>query len=230
MTQNPLVSRFSKKLVGMAPQRTMPIVAKESFKAWFKKHPSVNNAGKKVMLWPDTFTNYFNPAIGKAAVAVLETLGYQVIVPSVHLCCGRPLYDYGFLKTAKQTLLKILSALRSEIRAGIPLIGLEPSCIAVFRDELKNLLPKDEDARRLAKQSFMLGEFLAVEQKDYPWPQLSGKALVQAHCHHKAVMGFDSEQALLKQLGLDLTVMDAGVLRDGGKLWLSSGRALRCIG
>lgn len=86
-----------------------------------------------------------------------------------------------------------------------------------------NLLPKDEDAQRLAKQSFMFGEFLALEQKDYVWPQLSGKALVQVHCHHKAIMGFAAEQQLLQKLGLDLEILNAGCCGMAGSFGYEAG-------
>ncbi len=223
LSQNFLFSSFSKKLVGMANERTIPAIAKETFTSWFKKRTASRKEGKKIILWPDTFTNYFHPHIGQAAVEVLEQLGYQVLIPDTTLCCGRPLYDYGFLKTAKKTLLTILTTLSNEIRAGIPLIGLEPSCVAVFRDELLNLLPKNEDARRLAGQTFTLSEYLTSDQKHYPWPQLQKRALIQIHCHHKAVMGFESEQSLLRQLGLDFEVMDAGCCGMAGSFGYAQG-------
>jgi Fe-S oxidoreductase len=115
------------------------------------------------MLWPDTFNNYFHPSTARAAVEVLETAGYRVVVPHANLCCGRPLYDFGMLDRAQTLLLQILDELEPEIEAGIPIIGLEPSCISVFRDELLNLFPKDERAQKLARQTFLLSEFLERE-------------------------------------------------------------------
>src|SRR5205085_1322059 len=116
----------------------------ETFQAWnFKRRPPMETAPhinrSDVLLWPDTYTNYFNPEIGRAAVEVLEELGLRVLVPKSDLCCGRPLYDYGFLKQAKDRLQAILKLLTPELNAGLPLIVLEPSCAAVFRDELVNL-------------------------------------------------------------------------------------------
>ena len=116
-----------------------------------------------MILWADTFNNHFTPAVAKAAVEVLEHAGYQVRVPRQNLCCGRPLYDYGMLDTAKGLLRQIIGTLAPAIRDGIPIVGLEPSCMTVFRDELVNLLHGDEDAKRLSGQSFILSEFLRMK-------------------------------------------------------------------
>ncbi|MNX99150.1 Anaerobic glycerol-3-phosphate dehydrogenase subunit C [compost metagenome] len=139
---------------------------------------------------------------------VLEDAGFRVVLPAGSLCCGRPLYDYGFLDQAEAQLRAILTALRPALSAGTPIVGLEPSCVAVFRDELGNLFPTDEDARRLKDQVFLLSEFLVSE--GYAPPKLEGKALVHGHCHQKALMGMDSDMALLKRLGLDVALLDAG--------------------
>src|SRR6185437_6453024 len=162
----------------------------------------------RVMLWPDTFTNFLIPGPGQAAVEVLEAAGYEVVMPTRPLCCGRPLYAAGMLPTAKKLWRQILDSLAPAIREGVPLVGVEPSCVAAFRDELVNLFPKDEDARRLAKQTFMLSEFLVKE--GYEPPRLSRKALVHFHCNHHAVMGKEAENTLLKKLGLDFHDLNAG--------------------
>ncbi|HEX5180185.1 MAG TPA: hypothetical protein VFW04_12705, partial [Gemmatimonadaceae bacterium] len=126
------------------------------------------------------------------------------------LCCGRPLYDYGMLDLAKRMLHRILDTLRAEIRAGVCVVGLEPSCVSVFRDEMGNLLPDDDDARRLSKQTLLLSEFLASKAPAFAIPALHAKALVHGHCHQKAVLDFDSETTLLTKVGLDYTVLDSG--------------------
>ena len=113
----------------------------------------------EVLLWPDTFNNYFLPATAKAAVEVLEAAGYRVILPQANLCCGRPLYDFGMLDRAQSLLLNILDQLEPEIEAGIPVVGLEPSCVAVFRDELSTSSPttsarKPWPARHFCSASF----------------------------------------------------------------------------
>jgi FAD/FMN-containing dehydrogenase/Fe-S oxidoreductase len=159
-----------------------------------------------VLLWADTFNNYFLPQTARAAVEVLETAGYRVLVPQANLCCGRPLYDFGMLDRAQRLLLEILDQLEPEIEAGIPVVGLEPSCVAVFRDELTNLFPHDARAQALSKQTFLLSEFL--EQKLTPGatlPQLPRKALLHGHCHHKSIMKMTAEESLLHRLGVDFT-------------------------
>jgi Fe-S oxidoreductase len=180
------------------------------------------------MLWPDTFNNYFHPEIGKAAVAVLETAGFRVIIPQKRLCCGRPLYDFGMLDRAKKLWLEILEALRPQIRAGIPLVGLEPSCTAAFRDELLNLYPHDEDAQRLAGQVYTLAEFLTKRAPDFrhrlAQSPFRRRAIVHGHCHHKAIMGMRADEQLLKQLGLDVQVLDSGCCGLAGSFGFEAGR------
>jgi len=164
-----------------------------------------------VLLWADTFNNYFLPQTARAAVEVLETAGFRVLVPQANLCCGRPLYDFGMLDRAEHLLLEILDQLEPEIEAGIPVIGLEPSCVAVFRDELTNLLPHDARAQALSKQTFLLSEFL--EQKLTPGailPQLNRKAVLHGHCHHKSIMKMTAEESLLHRLGIDFNAPAPG--------------------
>jgi Fe-S oxidoreductase len=175
-----------------------------------------------LLLWPDTFTNYFTPEVGTAAVGVLEEAGCRVRIPERPLCCGRPLYDYGMLPTARRWLRRILAELRDPIEAGLPVIGLEPSCLAVFRDELRNLFPADTDAMRLAGQSVTLAEFLAG--RDYEPPVLDRRALVQVHCHHGAVLGYDREKELLQRMGLELTIPDSGCCGMAGSFGFERGQ------
>jgi FAD/FMN-containing dehydrogenase/Fe-S oxidoreductase len=211
-------SRIGRLLAGLSPERTVPAFAAQTFKAWFARRGETGRprqprrsaawTAKDVLLWPDTFTDHFVPHIARAAVEVLEDAGFRVRVPEQALCCGRPLYDYGMLRLARRQLRRILDALRPALEAGVPLVGLEPSCLAVFRDELGGLFPNHEDARRLARQSFTLAEFL--ERSGYRPPRLEGRALVHGHCHHKAVLGFDADRAVLEKLGLDLEVLDSG--------------------
>jgi FAD/FMN-containing dehydrogenase/Fe-S oxidoreductase len=204
-TQLPFFREIAKLVAGIAPQRNIPVFAPETFKSWFRKTKQDSHIdASEVLLWPDTFNNYFSPHTARAAVEVLETAGFRVRVPQAHLCCGRPLYDFGMLERAERLLLEILDTLEPEIAAGIPIIGLEPSCIAVFRDELTNLFPHDERAQALSRQTFLLSEFL--EQKLTPGaelPQLSRKALLHGHCHHKSIMKMTAEESLLRGLGID---------------------------
>jgi FAD/FMN-containing dehydrogenase/Fe-S oxidoreductase len=210
LTQTPLLSTLAKVVIGIAPQRRLPIFASLTFKDWLRKRAPRNVNAPRVILWPDTFNNYLHPAPLQAAVEVLEAAGYQVVVPEQQLCCGRPLYDFGMLDTAKRLLRQILNSLEPEINAGIPIVGLEPSCVAVFRDELTNLFPHDERARRLKKQTFVLSEFLEREAKHFKLPQLQRSAIVHMHCHHKAILRTGPEEAILMKLGLDYKVVDSG--------------------
>jgi Fe-S oxidoreductase len=114
------------------------------------------------------------------------------------------------LGLAQRQLRQILKALRAEIAAGVPVVGLEPSCVAVFRDELTNLFPTNEAAGRLSRQTFLLSEILQGQAKDFALPQLRRKAVVHAHCHHRALMSFDAEDQLLKRLGLEFETLDSG--------------------
>src|SRR5271165_3205277 len=157
----------------------------------------------EVLLWPDTFNNYFQPSTARAAVAVLEAAGYHVLLPQANLCCGRPLYDFGMLDRAEYLLLNILDELSPEIEAGIPIVGLEPSCVAVFRDELLNLFPHDERAHALSQQTFLLSEFLDRNSGNAPLPQFPRKALLHGHCHHKSIMKMTAEESLLRRIGID---------------------------
>jgi Fe-S oxidoreductase len=203
-TRAPVVSGLAKKLIGVAPQRQMPPFASQTFKAWFKARPVHNRARPRVILWPDTFNNFFHPETAKAAVDVLEHAGFQVVVPEADLCCGRPLYDYGMLDTAKRWLAQIVRVLRSEIEIGTPLVGLEPSCTAVFRDELLEQFPQDVDARRLEKQTFTLAEFLMKHAPDFQVPKLQRKAILHGHCHQHAIMKTICEVELLKEMGVEV--------------------------
>src|SRR6266571_2548389 len=152
-THAPLLRNVAKKLAGIAPQRQVPAFAPQTFKQWFRQRSPRNLDKPVVILWPDTFNNHFHPETAIAAVEVLEAAGYRVEVPQQALCCGRPLYDYGMLDTAKHLLRTILDTLRPQITQGVPVVGLEPSCVAVFRDELVNLFPGDAEARRLSQQT-----------------------------------------------------------------------------
>jgi Fe-S oxidoreductase len=222
LTHAPVISPLVKRLGGLAPKRPAPVFAQETFVRWFRSRGIRNREGPPVVLWPDTFTNFFHTDAAKATVEVLEAAGHRVLIPDRPLCCGRPLYDYGMLDTAKRLLGQILQSLRPYIRAGVPVIGVEPSCLVAFRDELPNLLPDDEDARRLAQQSFLMSEFL-VERKDWDPPKLHRKAVVHAHCHHKVIVGFESDRKLLERMELDFEILDSGCCGLAGSFGYEAG-------
>jgi Fe-S oxidoreductase len=210
LTQTPGIGALMKALGGIAPERRLPPFAPLTFTDWFRNRREHRHGTRRVILWPDTFNNYFLPHTAKAAVEVLEALGCDVAIPRVSLCCGRPLYDFGMLDLAKSLLRRILRELRDDIVAGTPIIGLEPSCVAVFRDELINLFPHDEDARRLSHQTFTFAEFLQDTLGNQPFPHLGGKAIVHGHCHQKALIGTTPDDAVLSKLGVDHTMLDSG--------------------
>ncbi|HWE81625.1 MAG TPA: FAD-linked oxidase C-terminal domain-containing protein, partial [Gaiellaceae bacterium] len=206
-TQTPGISMLAKAAAGVSQKRRMPAFASTTLKARFAARTS-SGTGRHVILWPDTFTNHFEPHVGIAAVDVLEAAGYRVTMPMGRLCCGRPLYDYGFLGLARRYLERVIAALRDEIREGVPVIGLEPSCVAVFRDELGKMLPNDEDAKRLAGQTFHLAEFLGNEE--YTPPSLGNHVLLHGHCHGRATGGFEPEKKLLEAMGSTVDTPDTG--------------------
>ncbi|HET6628141.1 MAG TPA: FAD-linked oxidase C-terminal domain-containing protein [Woeseiaceae bacterium] len=202
-------STLLKKLGGIAPQRAIPELAKPTLREWFaRRKPPPGNGRDKVILWPDTFSNFFLPDAGKAAVELLEAIGYRVAMPSRPLCCGRPLYDWGLLDQAVRQWRDILAALQDDIRDGVAVIGLEPACVAAFRDELRNLFYGDEDARRLSQQTATLAEFLV--SVDYRPAELARKAVVHGHCNHKAIMGMNADREMYRRLGLDYALLDSG--------------------
>ena len=209
-TQLPGVNAIAKLAAGMPQQRQIPAFSPYTFKSWFESHAPRNAGQQKVILWADTFNNYFKPETAQAAVEVLESAGFQVTVPRPHLCCGRPLYDYGFLKMAKSYLNRILTTLAPEIDSGTPMVVLEPSCCSVFRDELNGLFPDSQRAHRLMEQTFTLSEFLSKHANGYQPPKLKRPALVQGHCHHKAIMRLDDEENLMRNMDLDFKVMKSG--------------------
>jgi FAD/FMN-containing dehydrogenase/Fe-S oxidoreductase len=209
-TQLPFLRDIAKAVAGIPKQRSIPAFAPQTFKTWFRRHQPRHPDGPLVVLWPDTFNNYFLPHTARAAVDVLEHAGFRVELPQGNLCCGRPLYDFGMLDRAENLLLDILDALALEIEAGIPIVGLEPSCVAVFRDELVNLFPHDERARRLSRQTFLLSEFLDNYKDLIPLPRFERKAIVHGHCHHKSVMKMNAEESVLRRMGLDVKMPSPG--------------------
>ncbi len=212
LTTLPGLSTLIKFASGVARPRSIPPFARRTFRAWFRQRrtppPTVASRGK-IILWADTFNNHFQPGSAAAAVEVLEALGYTVTVPQKHLCCGRPLYDFGMLATARDYLQEILQALQTDIRAGVPIIGLEPACVSVFRDELLNLFPDHALARRLSAQVHLFSDFL-MRVTDWDAPQLGGAALVHGHCHQKSLSGMAAEMALLKRLGIRAHTVESG--------------------
>ncbi|HEU5348156.1 MAG TPA: FAD-binding and (Fe-S)-binding domain-containing protein [Ktedonobacterales bacterium] len=212
LTHAPGISRVARAVAGVSQQRSMPAFAPQTFKSWWRHRPTHSDtaATQRVLLWPDTFNNHFHPETAAAAVEVLEAAGFAVDVPRGSLCCGRPLYDFGMLDTAKRLLRQILDALAPELASGTPIVVLEPSCAAVFRDELINLFPDDKNAHRLKAQTYLLSEFLEQFAPDFQTPVLPHKAVMQGHCHQKALMGMHTEEAVLRKHVAACETLDSG--------------------
>jgi Fe-S oxidoreductase len=198
----------AKWLAGIAPERKLPRFAPVTFKEWFQRRGTRNKGKPEVILWADTFNNYFHPEVAASATEVLEDAGFRVVVPRAPICCGRPLYDYGFLDQADELIGEVLSYLKPSIEAGTPMVGLEPSCLAVFRDEMLDLRPHDEDAKRLHGQAFTLAEFLTRD--GYRPPRLNQDVVVHGHCHQKAIIGLDAEKKLFEAMGAKAEILDDG--------------------
>jgi Fe-S oxidoreductase len=215
----PGISHTVKAILGVAQQRTLPRFAPRSFQSDWHKHSSERRearvAAPQVLLWPDTWNNYYHPQSLTAAAQVLESAGFVPEVPRHHVCCGRPLYDFGFLKQARTYLEKILHDFAPQIDAGLPFVFLEPSCATVFRDELINFFPPDSQAgpraQRLRDQTLLLSQFLVRHAPDFQPPDHSGQKIVlHGHCHHKSAMKMTDEVAILRRTGADVDLLDSG--------------------
>ena len=215
----PVVSGLMRKALHLAAERELPRFATTTFRSWASRN-NVPAAGD-VVLWADTFNNYLHPETSIAAYEVLTAAGFRVTVPRGHLCCGRPLYDFGMLDRARSYLQRVMTALGPDIDAGRPVVVLEPSCASVFRDELRNLFPEDARAQKLRAQTFVLSEFLMKHAPRYA-PSLKRKVLLHGHCHQKAIIKMDHEVALLEKLGATVQVPDAGCCGMAGPFGFSA--------
>ena len=190
------LSPWGKALAGVASARSLPRF-RQSFRSEFK----AGKAGEPVVLFDDTFNNHFRPQTAIAAQKVLEDAGCKVELPREHVCCGRPYYDYGMLDRAKAALERVLDV----VDLSKPLVVLEPGCLSVFRDEMKQLLPDDPRARKLNAMS--LGEFLVTRNFH---TRKKGKLLVHSHCHQKALWGAAADLKVLRDAGCEVIAPDTG--------------------
>lgn len=208
----PVLADLVKTVGGVDRRRPLPRFADQRFHRWFAMRETPVGGGERgtVLLWPDTFTDNFDPQIARDAVTVLEHAGFSVRLPERAACCGLTWISTGQLATAKRVLRRTLAILAPELRAGTPIVVLEPSCAAVFRADLPQLLYGDQDAQRLADQTVTLGELLHARAPDRHSPHLRASALLQPHCHQHAVLKYGAEQAALDAAGVDVEVLDAG--------------------
>lgn len=209
-TQTKGLSTLSRLIAGVSLDRHLPKLAARHFRSLRLTSPQAPKR-PKVMLWVDTFSEHFQPEVAVAAWKVLEHAGFQVVLPKKALCCGRPLYDFGLLDSARAKLVTVLDTLWPEFLADdapIALVGLEPGCLSVFKDEMLKLFPDDPRAAQLARYTFMFGDFLA--QHNYLPPKMQAHVLVHTHCHQKSLFGVAGDQVLLDRLGVDWQQLDSG--------------------
>jgi FAD/FMN-containing dehydrogenase/Fe-S oxidoreductase len=210
---NSLTSPLVKYILGVAQKRPMPQLADQSFvqsRVAAQAHAGHRNK-QEVVLWADTWNNYYHPRILLAAESVLVQAGFQVTVPQGPICCGRPLYDFGLLDSAKSYLANVLHRVAPQIDAGLPFIFLEPSCASVFRNELLEFFPTTPRAQKLSSQVWLLADWLSAHAPDWVAGRLSGaQILLHGHCHHKAIFGGPaSELALLRKAGAQVELINS---------------------
>jgi len=216
----PLLRNLIKAVAGISQKRDMPMFAGQTFSSWAKDRQQRERKSPKVLLYPDPFNDYFYPNSLKAAKMLLEHWAYNVILPRRRPAAIRPLIHYGYLAYARRKLAQILDELKEEIEAGIPVIILEPSTAAVYRDDMLGLFPNNEDAKRLASQVFLLSEF--VNKSELPLPKMHGKAVFHGHCHQKAVLNVQAARDVLKKAGLDFIEPQPGCCGMAGSFGLES--------
>jgi Fe-S oxidoreductase len=228
LTGRPTIAAALKRAGGIAPERDIPRFDPHPFvRSWQRRPASSRRSAPAsrgpVLLWPDTFTNAFDPAIARSAVRVLEDAGFEVRVPTEPVCCGLTWISTGQLDIAAKVLRRTLRVLRDDIRAGVPVVGLEPSCTAVFRADGPELLDGDEDMRRLSMQTRTLAELLTQRAPDWTPRGLHVDALVQTHCHQHAVMGTEADDALMKVGGIAADRIASGCCGLAGNFGFENG-------
>ncbi|HLY34264.1 MAG TPA: FAD-linked oxidase C-terminal domain-containing protein [Jatrophihabitantaceae bacterium] len=194
------LASMAKRAGGIDARRPLPQFTEQTFRAWFATHPTPPDA-TPVLLWVDTFTDHFTPEVGRAAVRVLEDAGYAVRITDRAVCCGLTWISTGQLDGAKRQLRRTLDALQPALDEGVPIVGLEPSCTAVLRSDVTELLPSDPRSARARAATRTLAELLAGTP-GWTAPDLAGvRAVAQPHCHQHAVMGWSADAALLRDSG-----------------------------
>jgi Fe-S oxidoreductase len=208
-TQTPGLNVVAKWAGGVHRKRSLPKLAAKTFRAhWETRGPAAASGTTRALLWADTFNNYFTPAPLIAAAEVLERCGYQVLLPKRGLCCGRPYYDFGRLPEAKAMLAHTLEFVAPLLDDDTWLVGVEASCMSVFREELLRLFPEDARAKRVAARTLMLGAFL--RRHGHKPIHLAEDVVLHGHCHHKAIFGAQDDVELLKTSGRNVELLDAG--------------------
>jgi Fe-S oxidoreductase len=202
------------RTIGISEKRTLPEFAVEPFMDWYRKQ-DWKNGGRRVVLFADTFNNYNHPEVSRAAALFLKAAGYEVEAVGERVCCGRPLISKGLVTEAQAQALRTVDALHGYVQAGLPVVGLEPSCILTLRDEFLSLLPGDVRARSLAKLAVTFEEFVASEAAaghlaHLQWKNGGGNVLLHGHCHQKAISGTGPSERCLALPGYHVDTVDSG--------------------
>ncbi|MGP3987224.1 FAD-binding and (Fe-S)-binding domain-containing protein [Streptomyces sp. 3N207] len=200
-----------KRLGGIAAEREVPRFADRTFLSWFRTRSARGDGHRgPVVLWVDSFNNHFTPEVLKAGVEVLEQAGYTVQVPDGTQCCGLTWITTGQLGVARRIARRTVTALAPLTRAGIPVVGLEPSCTAALRTDLPELLDGNAAARTLAQSTRTLSELLVHHTPGWQPPRIEAQAISQTHCHQHATSGFGADSTLLAAMGVSNSVLDSG--------------------
>lgn len=224
LAQAPGINQLAKKLGGIDRRRHIPLFASATFQSWFAGHtPGGDGRHGEVLLWPDTFTNHFDPGIAQAAVEVIEAAGWRVTVPAGPVCCGLTWISTGQLDVARTVLRRTVNTLRPYLNAGVKVVGLEPSCTAVLRSDAYELFPDDPDVQRLRDQTCTLAELLNDHTPDWEPPALPATAIIQTHCHQHAILGAEADAAVLRKTGVDATFLDSGCCGLAGNFGFEQG-------
>ncbi|MGY4098177.1 FAD-binding and (Fe-S)-binding domain-containing protein [Nocardia sp. R16R-3T] len=200
--------RIALRAGGIDRRREVPRLADRSFRrSWHDRSSESEDSDRasEVLLWIDTFTDAFDPEIAQAAVRLIESLGYRVRIPRRRVCCGLTWISTGQLDGARARLRATLTELDEHVRGGGLVVGLEPSCTAVLRSDLPELLPDDPRAAATAAAVRTLAEFLADQPNWRPPARPGQSVVVQPHCHHHAVLGFDQDRQLLAGMQINMT-------------------------
>jgi Fe-S oxidoreductase len=219
-------SRVIKRLGGIAPERSLPTVATTPFTRWWAQRPAPADPGPdapRLLLWPDTFSNFFDPTVAQAAVGALEHLGYRVEVPGAPVCCGLTWMSTGQLGMARRVLTRTLRTLRPWIEAGVPVVGLEPSCTEMLRVDAAEVLGHDDLATSLGAAVRSLAQVLDAHPGGLPVPVRTSRAMAQVHCHQHAGPGFDTDRGVLTTLGVETEVLDSGCCGLAGNFGFEAG-------
>jgi FAD/FMN-containing dehydrogenase/Fe-S oxidoreductase len=212
LSHSPGLVMIARRLLNIHPARELPRFAPATFRSWFAPRAGrADGGGREVVLFPDTFNNFFEPEVAIAATEVLERAGFRVVIPPRDLCCGRPLYDAGMLHRARRRLEQVMETLAPLVERGAAVVGLEPSCLLTFRDELPSLFPGDSRAAAISARAMLFDELLSREAPGFAAPALKGHAMVHGHCHQKSLAGMKGEMAILGGIGgLKVDAPDAG--------------------